>query len=82
MVIWAWNSKSFLTARSPAANEGENDLPRGLLDGLELFEGAEKLHGILGSEFMAVYGAIKREEYETFMKVISPWEREYLLLNV
>ena len=31
---------------------------------------------------MAVYGAIKREEYETFMKVISPWEREYLLLNV
>ena len=65
-----------------AANEGENDLPRGLLDGLELFEGETKLQEILGAEFMAVYGAIKREEYETFMKVISPWEREYLLLNV
>ena len=26
--------------------------------------------------------AIKRAEFETFMEVISPWEREYLLLNV
>ena len=67
---------------SSAANEGENDLPRGLLDALGLFEGEPKLQEILGGEFMGVYGAIKREEYETFMKVISPWEREYLLLNV
>ena len=65
-----------------AANEAENDLPRGLLDALGLFEGEPKLQEVLGAEFMGVYGAIKREEYETFMKVISPWEREYLLLNV
>ena len=65
-----------------AANEGEIDLPRGLLEGLELFENDQQLQGILGKEFMGVYAAIKREEYETFMQVISPWEREYLLLNV
>ena len=32
--------------------------------------------------FVATYAAIKRAEFETFMEVISPWEREYLLLNV
>jgi len=25
---------------------------------------------------------VKRAEYETFMQTISPWEREFLLLNV
>ncbi|NKB52667.1 MAG: glutamine synthetase [Rhizobiaceae bacterium] len=65
-----------------AANEGNNDLPRGLLDALGLFEGGNKLQEILGPDFVGVYAAIKREEYETFMQVISPWEREYLLLNV
>lgn len=65
-----------------AANEGNNDLPRGLLDCLDLFEGDKQLLEILGKDFMGVYAAIKREEYETFMQVISPWEREYLLLNV
>lgn len=28
------------------------------------------------------YAAVKQAEPETFMRVISPWEREYLLLNV
>lgn len=65
-----------------AANEGTNDLPRGLLDALEAFEQADSALELLGSEFAGVYGGIKREEFETFMQVISPWEREYLLLNV
>jgi glutamine synthetase len=25
---------------------------------------------------------VKRKEYETFFRVISSWEREFLLLNV
>jgi hypothetical protein len=25
---------------------------------------------------------MKRQEYQAFFEVISPWEREYLLLNV
>ena len=37
---------------------------------------------MLGSIFVATYAAIKRAEFETFMEVISPWEREFLLLNV
>lgn len=65
-----------------ATNEGLNDLPRGLLDALALFEESGQLRGLLGEAFSGLYTAIKREEFETFMKVISPWEREYLLLNV
>ena len=36
----------------------------------------------LGDEFCALYKAIKRDEVETFLRVISPWERDHLLLNV
>ena len=37
---------------------------------------------MLGGAFATTYAAIKRAEFETFMEVISPWEREFLLLNV
>lgn len=70
------------SAVETTANEGENDLPRSLLESLISFESNDHLIEILGEEFIGVYSAIKREEYETFMQVISPWEREYLLLNV
>jgi len=64
------------------ANEGDIDLPRGLLEAVSLFEEEHAFDGILGREFMANYAGVKRGEFETFMQVISPWEREYLLLNV
>lgn len=64
------------------ANEDEIDLPRGLLEAVDLFEGDEALCEMLGTTFATTYAAIKRAEFETFMEVISPWEREYLLLNV
>lgn len=64
------------------ANADEIDLPRGLLEAVGLFEDDKELGTILGKSFAATYTAIKRAEFETFMEVISPWEREYLLLNV
>ena len=64
------------------ANEAEIDLPRGLLEAVDLFEEDEDLRAMLGSSFIATFAAIKRAEFETFMEVISPWEREFLLLNV
>ena len=65
-----------------AANEEEIALPRGLLEAVALFEDCEELVEIFGTRFVATYRAIKQAEFETFMQVISPWEREYLLLNV
>ncbi|RUW13696.1 glutamine synthetase, partial [Mesorhizobium sp. M1A.F.Ca.IN.022.05.2.1] len=64
------------------ANEDEIDLPRSLLEAVDLFEADKELGAIVGKSFAATYAAIKRAEFETFMEVISPWEREYLLLNV
>ncbi|MER9303533.1 glutamine synthetase family protein [Mesorhizobium sp. M0293] len=64
------------------ANADEIDLPRSLLEAVDLFEGDQELCALLGKSFAATYAAIKRAEFETFMEVISPWEREYLLLNV
>jgi glutamine synthetase len=64
------------------ANEDDIDLPRGLLEAVELFEQDDALREMLGSDFVNTYAAIKKAEFETFMEVISPWEREYLLLNV
>jgi glutamine synthetase len=57
-------------------------LPRTLNESLELLEGSERLRALLGERFVQVYAAIKREEQERFFEVISPWEREFLLLNV
>ncbi len=64
------------------AYEGEPDIPRVMGDALDLFEESKVLRDVLGSEFARVYSIVKRAEYEEFLQVISPWEREHLLLNV
>ena len=64
------------------AYEGEGDIPQVMGDALDLFDQATALHEVLGPEFARVYGIVKRAEYEEFLQVISPWEREHLLLNV
>ena len=55
---------------------------RSLEAALSLLEEAEDLQEVLGHRFVKAYCAVKREEFEAFNKVISSWEREYLLLNV
>ncbi|WP_397542228.1 glutamine synthetase family protein [Roseovarius salis] len=64
------------------AYAGEADIPRVLGSALDIFDEADALHDLLGPEFARVYSIVKRTEYEEFLQVISPWEREHLLLNV
>ena len=64
------------------AYDGDGDIPQVLGSALDLFEEATALHKVLGPEFARVYGIVKRAQYEEFLHVISPWEREHLLLNV
>ncbi|MBS0269611.1 MAG: glutamine synthetase, partial [Proteobacteria bacterium] len=64
------------------AYRNDHQLPRGLLEALTDFEENTALHDILGKRFCHVYLALKRSEFEEFMRVISPWEREHLLLSV
>ena len=66
-----------------AAEEGDMvELARTLEEALRLLEECPELREIMGSEFVEAYIGVKRAEFETFHKVISSWEREYLLLNV
>jgi glutamine synthetase len=61
---------------------GEDELPLNLGDALDQFAASEPMREVLGREFCGVYEAVKRLEYKEFLQVISPWEREHLLLNV
>lgn len=65
-----------------SANEGAIDLPRDLLKAVSLLEEEPALAEVFSKEFIGIYAGVKRGEFETFMQVISPWEREFLLLNV
>jgi glutamine synthetase len=57
-------------------------LPRSMGEALEWLRREPALADVLGKEFVTVYTEIKEVEYAEFMKVISPWEREHLLLHV
>ncbi|MGB0799057.1 MAG: glutamine synthetase family protein, partial [Planktomarina sp.] len=64
------------------AYDGEEAIPHELFTALDIFDEATDLHDILDPEFARVYSIVKRTEYSEFLQVISPWEREHLLLNV
>ena len=57
-------------------------LPRDLESGMARLRQCEDLIEVLGEMFVESFCAVKEAEYETFFQVISPWEREFLLLNV
>jgi glutamine synthetase len=61
---------------------GEYQLPRSLGQALELLREDKDLARVLGQSFVTVYTEIKEVEQDEYMKVISPWEREHLLLHV
>jgi len=59
-----------------------DDIAVNLGDALDRLEEDVALSEVLGTEFCKVYDSVKRNEYKEFLQVISPWEREHLLLNV
>jgi glutamine synthetase len=61
---------------------GAYQLPRSLGEALELLRADKDLAHVLGEAFVTVYTEIKEVEQDEYMKVISPWEREHLLLHV
>jgi glutamine synthetase len=65
-----------------SAYDAKYQLPRGLSEALDMLKEAKPLHEMLGKRFIDVYVAVKEAEYEEFMRVISPWEREHLLMHV
>jgi len=64
------------------ASDSEAEIAGSLAEALELFDAATELHEVLGPDFARVYSIVKHTEHTEFLQVISPWEREHLLLNV
>ena len=64
------------------AYQSEPDVPQVLGDALELFTADDAMREVLGRRFCRTYELVKQTEYNGFLQVISPWEREHLLLNV
>jgi len=58
------------------------ELPRSLNAALDLLRDAKPLRELLGESFVSLYTSVKELEHTEFMRVISPWEREHLLLHV
>lgn len=58
------------------------ELPQGLSEAITLLRREDRLRDVLGERFIDVYTAVKELEHREFMQVISPWEREHLLLHV
>ncbi|HUN91111.1 MAG TPA: glutamine synthetase family protein [Burkholderiaceae bacterium] len=65
-----------------SAYRSDFELPRSMSDALTLLAQAPELAKLLGERFVTVYRLVKELEYDEFMKVISSWEREHLLLHV
>lgn len=57
-------------------------LPSHLPEALTRFERSKPLRKVLGGDFVDLLVAVKHAEHNEYQDVISPWEREHLLLNV
>ena len=57
-------------------------LPHTLREAVEELRNCAPLGEVLGPTFVQLYSNVKQHEYNTFLSVISAWEREHLLLNV
>ena len=57
-------------------------LPITIEDALQHMEDCETVQQYLGKQFVQGYVAVKRAEHENYKRVISSWEREFLMLSV
>jgi glutamine synthetase len=57
-------------------------LPRHILDATAKFSASAELKNVLGETFVQLFSDVKSSEHDAYQQVISPWERQHLLLNV
>jgi len=49
---------------------------------IDAMKNSDAMRKTLGDEFVTLYCALKENEYREFQSIITPWEREVLMLNV
>ena len=63
-------------------NDKKSSLPKNMEEAISLFEKDDNIRKVFNQKFIKTISAIRRVEYQAYLKVISSWEREFLLLNV
>jgi len=58
------------------------DLHRNMYASIDAFSSSKAMRKMLGDSFVDMYSGIKQKEHEQFQEIITPWEREVLMLNV
>ena len=62
------------------------DLPfslhRHMYASIDAFSQSKAMRKMFGDSFVDMYSGIKQKEHEKFQEIITPWEREVLMLNV
>ena len=77
--------KQGLVPDAPLATSAYNKpmkLSRHWYESLQNLADCQQLREVLGDIFIDVYIGVKEVEFDNFLNVISPWEREHLLLKV
>ena len=65
-----------------SAYSDEFDLHRHIYSAIEAMRASDAMRSMLGDAFVTLYTALKDDEYMEFQEIITPWEREILMLNV
>ena len=65
-----------------SAYEEPMQLSRHWYDSLQRLADCREIREVMGDSFVEVYVGVKEAEFDNFLNVISPWEREHLLLKV
>ena len=60
----------------------QSSLPTTMEEAISLFEKDEQINEVFNQKFVRTIAAIRKVENQAYLKIISSWEREFLLLNV
>jgi glutamine synthetase len=69
-------------ALTTSAYDEPIQLSRNWYSSLQRLADSKELRKVLSDSFIDIYVAVKEVEFNNFLNVISPWEREHLLLKV
>ncbi|MCX7303548.1 MAG: glutamine synthetase family protein [Hyphomicrobiales bacterium] len=59
----------------------KSTLPRNLAQALERLAACAPMRSLLGEEFFQTFARVKQQELDAFERIVTPWEREHLLLK-
>jgi len=74
--------KPTVETKKSVFGKDKSALPKNVEEAVSLFENDDQINEVFNQKFIRTIAAIRRVENQAYLKVISSWEREYLLLNV